>query len=119
LAWAIKVTDEHAAWFTTMIKEDLAPATQVAQAVPALRERWARARPSLSRPAQGLNNPPPQRTAPRITRPLRDQDHLRVRLRAVGTAVGSDKAGNWQRWYRDNIPIAERLYRDYTTENQE
>jgi hypothetical protein len=33
--------------------------------------------------------------------------------------LGGDKAGNWQRWYRDNIPIAERLYRDYTTENQE
>ncbi len=33
--------------------------------------------------------------------------------------LGGDKAGNWQRWYRDNIPIAERLYRQYTTEEQE
>ncbi len=30
LAWAVKVTDEYAAWFTTLIKEDLASATQVA-----------------------------------------------------------------------------------------
>ena len=33
--------------------------------------------------------------------------------------LGGDKAGNWQRWYRDNIPLAERLYLDYTAENQE
>jgi hypothetical protein len=46
LAWAIKVTDEHAAWFTNLIKEDLATATQVAQAVPALREEG----PALGRP---------------------------------------------------------------------
>jgi hypothetical protein len=29
--------------------------------------------------------------------------------------LGGDKAGNWQRWYRENIPIADRLYREYTT----
>ena len=23
--------------------------------------------------------------------------------------LGGDKAGNWQRWYKENIPIAERL----------
>jgi hypothetical protein len=33
--------------------------------------------------------------------------------------LGGDKAGNWQRWYRQNIPIAERLYLEYTTEQQE
>lgn len=31
--------------------------------------------------------------------------------------LGGDKAGNWQRWYRENIPIAERLYIEYTAEN--
>jgi hypothetical protein len=29
--------------------------------------------------------------------------------------LGGDKAGNWQRWYRENIPIAEPLYREYTS----
>ena len=29
--------------------------------------------------------------------------------------LGGDKAGNWQRWYRENIPVAEQLYLDYTT----
>lgn len=33
--------------------------------------------------------------------------------------LGGDKAGSWQRWYRDNIPLAEQLYLDYTAENEE
>jgi hypothetical protein len=33
--------------------------------------------------------------------------------------LGGDKAGNWQRWYRDNIPLAEELYLDYTAETEE
>jgi hypothetical protein len=33
--------------------------------------------------------------------------------------LGGDKAGNWERWYRDNVPVAERLYLDYTTEGEQ
>jgi hypothetical protein len=33
--------------------------------------------------------------------------------------LGGDKAGNWQRWYRQNIPIAEQLYLEYATEHEE
>ena len=33
--------------------------------------------------------------------------------------LGGDKAGNWQRWYRDNILLAEQLYLDYTEETRE
>lgn len=33
--------------------------------------------------------------------------------------LGGDKAGNWQRWYRDNIPLAEQPYLDYTAETEE
>jgi hypothetical protein len=32
--------------------------------------------------------------------------------------LGGDKTGNWQRWYRDNIPVAERLYLEYVTEEE-
>jgi hypothetical protein len=32
--------------------------------------------------------------------------------------LGGDKVGNWERWYRDNIPVAERLYIEYTTEGE-
>jgi len=33
--------------------------------------------------------------------------------------LGGNKAGNWQRWYRQNIPIVEQLYLEYTSEEQE
>ena len=32
--------------------------------------------------------------------------------------LGGDKAGNWQRWYRQNIPIAEQLYLEYTEQEE-
>ena len=40
----------------------------------------------------------------------------------IDTAVqelGGDKSGNWKRWCKENIPIAEQLYLDYTTEAEE
>lgn len=33
--------------------------------------------------------------------------------------LGGDKAGNWERWYPDNVPVAERLYLEYTTEGDQ
>jgi hypothetical protein len=33
--------------------------------------------------------------------------------------LGGDKAGNWKRWYKENTPIAEQLYLDYTTQAEE
>ncbi len=33
--------------------------------------------------------------------------------------VAGDKAGQWIRWYRDNIPIAEARYEQYLVERKE
>ncbi len=49
----MKVTDEYAAWFTALIKEDLGSGTLVAQAVAALREDG----PSLGRLWTGSRDP--------------------------------------------------------------
>jgi hypothetical protein len=46
VAWSVKVTEEYATWFTALVKDDLASAVQVAQAVAALREEG----PALGRP---------------------------------------------------------------------
>jgi hypothetical protein len=42
VARGVKVTEEYAAWFTALIKDDLASATQAGQAVGALREHAQR-----------------------------------------------------------------------------
>ncbi|WP_433440593.1 hypothetical protein [Nonomuraea sp. CA-141351] len=39
--------------------------------------------------------------------------------RAALLLLGGDKAGNWERWYRENIPLTEQLYTLYTSDSQE
>ena len=56
MAWTVKVTDEYAAWFTALIKQDLDSATQVAKAVPRFAKKarrwvgrwWTGSRPRRS-----------------------------------------------------------------------
>lgn len=40
-------------------------------------------------------------------------------IRLALLLLGGDKAGNWARWYRDNILLAEQLYIDYTVDEEE
>ncbi|WP_259405801.1 type II toxin-antitoxin system RelE/ParE family toxin [Microbispora sp. H10830] len=39
--------------------------------------------------------------------------------RAALLLLGGDKAGNWNRWYKENIPLAVQLYLDYTSDEEE
>jgi hypothetical protein len=120
VAWSVKVTEEYAAWFTALIKEDLSSAIQVAQAIAALREEG----PTLGRPLvdriQGskihhLKELRPGSAGRSEVRVLFAFDPSRSAL----LLLGGDKAGSWQRWYRDNIPIAEQLYVEYSTAEEE
>jgi len=81
--------------------------TQVAQPVAALREEG----PTLGRPLVDRI----QGSKIHHLKELRPGSGGRSEIRVLG----GDKAGNWQRWYRENIPIAERLYLEYTAEKQE
>jgi hypothetical protein len=98
VAWTVKVTDEYAAWFTALIKQDLDSATQVA--------------------ATKIHNLKELRPG------SRGRSEIRIIFafdptRSALLLLGGDKAGNWARWYRENIPIAEQLYIDYTAEKEE
>jgi len=117
VAWSVKVPEEYAAWFTALIKDDLASAIQAAQAVAALREEG----PALGRPLvyriQGSRIHPLKELRARSA----GRSEIRVLFafdpaRSALAAARGDKAGNWQRWYRENIPVAEQLYLEYTTE---
>ena len=98
MAWTVKVTDEYAAWFTALIKQDLDSATQVA--------------------ATKIHNLKELRPG------SRGRSEIRIIFafdptRSALLLLGGDKAGNWARWYRDNIPLAEQLYIDYTADEEE
>ena len=120
MAWVVKVTDEYAAWFTKLIKDDLGSAVQVAQAVAALREEG----PSLGRPLVDRIKGSRIHHLKELRPGSRGRSEIRIIFafdpaRSALLLLGGDKAGNWQRWYRDNIPLAEQLYLDYTAEGQE
>lgn len=120
MTWAVKVTDEYAAWFGTLIEEDLSSASLVAQAVSALRE----AGPTLGRPLVDRLKGGDLHHLKELRPGSSGRSEIRIIFafdptRSALLLLGGDKAGNWERWYRDNIPIAERLYVDYTRDTEE
>jgi hypothetical protein len=120
VAWSVKVTEEYAAWFTALIKDDLPSAIQVAQAVAALREEG----PALGRPLVDRIQGSRIHRLKELRPGSAGRSEIRVLFafdptRSALLLLGGDKAGNWQRWYRENIPIAEQLYLEYTTEKEE
>jgi hypothetical protein len=119
VAWSVKVTEEYAAWFTTLIKDDLNSATQVAQAVTALREEG----PALGRPLVDRIQGSRLHHLKELRPGSAGRSEIRVLFafdltRSALLLLGGDKAGNWKRWYRENIPLAERLYLEYTEEEE-
>ncbi len=120
MAWSVKVTEEYAAWFTALIKDDLASVVQVAQAVAALREEG----PTLGRPLVNRIQGSRIHHLKELRPGSQGRSEIRVLFafdpaRSALLLLGGDKAGNWQRWYRENIPVAEQLYLEYTAEEQE
>jgi hypothetical protein len=120
VAWSVKVTEEYAAWFSALIREDLASAVQVAQAVAALREEG----PALGRPLVDRIQGSKVHHLKELRPGSAGRSEIRVLFafdptRSALLLLGGDKAGNWQRWYRQNIPIAEQLYLEYTIEQEE
>jgi hypothetical protein len=120
VAWTVKVTDEYAAWFTALIKQDLDSAAQVAQAVAALREEG----PTLGRPLVDRLKATKIHHLKELRPGSKGRSEIRIIFafdptRSALLLLGGDKAGNWARWYRDNIPLAEQLYIDYTADEED
>ncbi|HLU71716.1 MAG TPA: type II toxin-antitoxin system RelE/ParE family toxin [Nonomuraea sp.] len=116
----MKVTDEYATWFRVLLKEDLDSAVQVAQAVAALREEG----PTLGRPLVDRLKGSFLHHLKELRPGSRGRSEIRIIFafdptRSALLLLGGDKAGNWERWYKENIPLAEQLYIDYTCDDEE
>jgi len=105
LTWAVEYTDEFGVWWDTL---DVEQQVRVDEAVRALEQRG----PALGRPLvdtlshthlPNLKELRPPATAIRV---LFAFDPRRTAL----LLLGGDKSGRWQQWYREAIPVAERLY---------
>lgn len=117
MSWTVKVTEEYGTWFGRLIKQDLESAAQVAQAVNALRE----AGPALGRPLVDRLKGSELHHLKELRPGSGGRSEIRIIFafdptRSALLLLGGDKAGNWERWYRENIPAAEDLYREYTEE---
>lgn len=120
MSWAIKVTDEYAEWFRKMVKEDLGSASQIAQAVGTLRQVG----PTLGRPLVDRLKGSDLHHLKELRPGSGGRSEIRIVFafdptRSALLLLGGDKAGNWDRWYRENIPLAERLNRDYTGDTED
>ncbi|MEU6159854.1 type II toxin-antitoxin system RelE/ParE family toxin [Streptomyces sp. NPDC047130] len=103
-----------------MIKEDLGSASQVAQAVAALRE----AGPTLGRPLVDRLKGSELHHLKELRPGSGGRSEIRIIFafdptRSALLLLGGDKAGNWERWYRDHIPLAEQLYREYVSDDED
>jgi hypothetical protein len=98
----------------------LAQRFQVAQAVAALRDEG----PALGRPLVDRLKGARIHHLKELRPGSKGRSEIRIIFafdpaRSALLLLGGDKAGDWQRWYRDNIPLAEQLYLDYTAEDEE
>ena len=111
VAWEVILLHEVDDWFLSLIKTDARTAELVAAAIDKLEADG----PTLGRPlvdvvksskVHNLKELRPGSTGVSEVRLLFVFDPTR---RAV-LLVAGDKAGDWQRWYRDNVPLAEGRY---------
>lgn len=108
LMWNVVLIDEVEEWFFALAKGDAEEATAVTAAIDLLAEQG----PALSRPLadsikgsriHNMKELRPSGTSIRILFVF-DPERQAVLL------VAGDKAGNWQGWYKENIPVAEGRY---------
>lgn len=105
--WDVVRTPQFEGWFRAL---EVETATQVMAAL----RRVAKVGPALGRPrvdsikASRIHN----------LKELRVQGGVRVLFafdpnRRAVMLVGGDKTGTWNRWYRQAVPVAERLYANH------
>ena len=120
MGYALVMTPEVRAWLHDLRHRDHASAVLVGQAIGLLIE----AGPELGRPLADRIQHSRLTNLKELRPGSAGRSEIRVLFafdptRSALLLLGGDKAGNWQRWYRQNIPIAERLYLEYTTEQEE
>jgi hypothetical protein len=111
MTWDVEITDECRDWYLALDDSDK---DQVEAAVALLEEQG----PILGRPTVAeIDLSKEKGRHPHNLKELRPGS-MRVLFlfdprRSAILLVGGNKAGNWERWYREAIPQAERLYEEY------
>jgi hypothetical protein len=120
MPYALVMTQEVRAWLHDLRKRDRASAIQVGQAIRMLLE----AGPELGRPLADrvrhsrLSNLKELRPGSAGRSEIRILYIFDPQRNTVLLAAG-DKAGKWETWYRQAIPLAEQRYEDYLKQQED
>lgn len=108
VVWEVEFTDQFGEWFAELTEEEQ---DTVAAAVAVLQERG----PGLGRPMvdtiKGSRHPNMKELRP-LGGNLRVLFAFDPRRMAI-LLKGGDKTNRWAAWYRETIPVADRLYDEH------
>ncbi len=111
MAWDVEYTDQFGVWFARLTAEEQ---EAIDAAVRVLEEEG----PGLGRPlvdtVSGSRHPNMKELRP-------PGGNLRILFafdprRTAILLIGGDKTKRWQAWYREMIPVADRIYDEYLEE---
>jgi hypothetical protein len=111
MAWEVEYTDQFGDWWDGLFREEQ---RIIRAAVSVLQERG----PGLGRPfvdtVHSSRHPNMKELRPQASdiRILFAFDPRRVAI----LLIGGDKSGRWREWYRQAIPMADRLYDEHLLE---
>jgi hypothetical protein len=111
MAWTVILVDEVADWYLDLVDRDPESAKQAASAINVLEAEG----PALGRPFVDTIADSAVRNMKELRPGSRGQSEIRILFvfdpaRQAVLLVAGDKSGQWDSWYRDNIPVAERRY---------
>jgi len=117
--WDVVLLAPVEEWFLAVCESDPTTANRIMEAI----DHLAEAGPGLGRPlvdrihGSRLHNLKELRPGSAGRSEIRLLFVFDVEREAV-ILVAGDKAGQWNRWYRENIPVAEERYEHYTVERK-
>lgn len=117
--WEVVLLTPVEEWFLDLCESDPTTANRVMEAL----DHLAEAGPGLGRPmvdrihGSRLHNLKELRSGSTGRTEIRLLFVFDVEREAV-ILVAGDKAGQWNRWYRENIPVAERRYEEYLVQRK-
>lgn len=111
MGWSVVLLDEVANWYLDLVNDEPATAELVAAAIDLLEEDG----PALGRPLVDSIEGSSIRNLKELRPGSRGHSEIRILFafdpeRQAVLLVAGDKAGNWTKWYDDNIPLAERRF---------
>ncbi len=114
MGWEIELRSEVESWFFTMVEDEPETADLIQEALNLLEEQG----PRLGRPlvdkvkASRHHNMKELRPASAGRTEIRMLFAFDPHRKAI-VLVAGDKAGNWQGWYRTNIPVADQRFDEH------